>query len=675
MSFLFPSFLWALTALSIPVAIHLFNLRTYRTYYFSDLRFLQKVEQRTRSAKRLRHWVILALRLLALAALVLAFARPLAAPQALDTDTNSSRYYRLFIDNSLSMDREGSNGSLFNQALTAAADLIESLPPQAEVQVLSLDFGPEQARFYSPEVALELLDRITIGPGFARWESLRERLRETAAELAPEAHQELYFFSDFQASAWQGLLENKAEKNMHYHLVHLESLGQNTNLALDSLHFEYPVFVPGFRQKVQVYLYNYGPASSSPLALQMYLNDELVAQSRLRALDSGRQSLSLEFSPRRPGHYAGRLEIQHGEAYFDNQLYFAFSTQARAQVSLIDLGPETAFPRGIFSDSLFQIEEQELRSLDLQALAQAQLLVIEARAVPSPGFLTQLQDYLRSGGHLWLLPSSELDAFQSYAEALGLESSAQWRQEKLRGRVLNYEDPFYRGVFLGREERPDLAQVQSYLSLAHPQMQSMVSLENDQPLLARFPFGQGQVFVAASALDPAYSQLAGHPIFGPALINAALFRSDARALYLRSGVPGQYLAIPQAKASEVPLQLKREAGDLIPPQIWQRGQQRVYLPPQELAAGNYPLEREGQVLGYLALNPQRRESDLSSLSAAQWDRLQAQEQVSIYQARSIPQLSLRASQAAGPQELWPWFIALALFFGISELVLIKLWKT
>ena len=76
MSFLIPSFLWGLLALSVPVAIHLFNFRRTRRVYFTNVALLQSVQTTTRSFRRLRHWLILAARCLFLAALVLAFAQP-----------------------------------------------------------------------------------------------------------------------------------------------------------------------------------------------------------------------------------------------------------------------------------------------------------------------------------------------------------------------------------------------------------------------------------------------------------------------------------------------------------------------------------------------------------------------------------------------------------------------
>ncbi|WP_310590407.1 BatA domain-containing protein [Dyadobacter sp. NIV53] len=76
MSFLFPSFLWGLLAISIPIAIHIFNFRRTKRVYFTNVAFLKAVETQTRSVRKIKHWLIMAARILAVASLAFAFAQP-----------------------------------------------------------------------------------------------------------------------------------------------------------------------------------------------------------------------------------------------------------------------------------------------------------------------------------------------------------------------------------------------------------------------------------------------------------------------------------------------------------------------------------------------------------------------------------------------------------------------
>jgi len=106
MSFTFPQFFWAFFALAIPILIHLFNLRKHKTVYFSNTRFLQEVQRSTKAIKRLKEYILLALRLLALSAIILAFARPVL-PIRNDLDKDFSQL-SIYLDNSYSMKSSGS---------------------------------------------------------------------------------------------------------------------------------------------------------------------------------------------------------------------------------------------------------------------------------------------------------------------------------------------------------------------------------------------------------------------------------------------------------------------------------------------------------------------------------------------------------------------------------------
>ena len=76
-SFLQQSLLWGLLAVSIPIIIHLLNRKRHRTVQWAAMEFLLKATRESRGKKKLKYLIILASRALAIAALVLAIARPL----------------------------------------------------------------------------------------------------------------------------------------------------------------------------------------------------------------------------------------------------------------------------------------------------------------------------------------------------------------------------------------------------------------------------------------------------------------------------------------------------------------------------------------------------------------------------------------------------------------------
>ncbi len=100
MKFLYPEFLYGLITLAIPVIIHLFNFRKSKKIYFSSTRFLQSVKKSTSKKLKLKHYLILASRMLFLTFLVFAFAQPYLP--GLDKNPQAESVY-IYLDNSLSM--------------------------------------------------------------------------------------------------------------------------------------------------------------------------------------------------------------------------------------------------------------------------------------------------------------------------------------------------------------------------------------------------------------------------------------------------------------------------------------------------------------------------------------------------------------------------------------------
>src|SRR6056297_3586351 len=114
MQFLVPVFLTALAALAIPIIIHLFHFRRFKKVYFTNVRFLREVKEETSSRSRLRNILVLLARLLALAALVLAFAQPYLKQSG--NVQKGSKAVSIFIDNSFSMDALSQDVPLLDKA-------------------------------------------------------------------------------------------------------------------------------------------------------------------------------------------------------------------------------------------------------------------------------------------------------------------------------------------------------------------------------------------------------------------------------------------------------------------------------------------------------------------------------------------------------------------------------
>jgi hypothetical protein len=157
MSFLFPSFLWGLLAISVPIAIHIFNFRRTKKVYFTNVAFLKAVETKTRSIRQIKHWLILAARILAIACLALAFAQPFL-PTENRLSVNQRGITSLYLDNSLSMESELNNKRYLDIATSKLSDLLGIFKNATSLQLVTNDFSAQEQGLYPAE---KVRDRLT----------------------------------------------------------------------------------------------------------------------------------------------------------------------------------------------------------------------------------------------------------------------------------------------------------------------------------------------------------------------------------------------------------------------------------------------------------------------------------------------------------------------------------
>jgi len=137
MSFLAPLFLAAIGAVSLPILLHLIRRTPRGRVLFSSLMFLSPSPPRVTKRSRLEHWLLLALRALAIVLIACAFARPFLWDHATaDAEEGGpGRRIAILIDTSASMQRE----DLWNQAVAAAKQAAADANSTDAIALLAFD--------------------------------------------------------------------------------------------------------------------------------------------------------------------------------------------------------------------------------------------------------------------------------------------------------------------------------------------------------------------------------------------------------------------------------------------------------------------------------------------------------------------------------------------------------
>lgn len=135
MNFLTPWFLLGGLALGVPLVLHLRQRTTREQTLFSSLRFLAPAPPRLTQRSRLEDLLLLLLRCLALALLVIGFARPFLPRAGTPPPLGTSQRILILLDTSASMRRSG----LEAEAVRMATSTLNSARPTDEIAIYSFD--------------------------------------------------------------------------------------------------------------------------------------------------------------------------------------------------------------------------------------------------------------------------------------------------------------------------------------------------------------------------------------------------------------------------------------------------------------------------------------------------------------------------------------------------------
>lgn len=673
MKFLIPQFLWALTALSIPLIIHLFNFRRYKTVFFSNTNFLRKVEKNARAVNRLRNFIILLLRMLALAMLIILFAQPYI-PSEKDIDSGS--HVAIYLDNSPSLSVKGKSGNLSDMGRQAAADLIRSMPDNYRFQIVTNSFEGREQRFYSREDALNRVDEIDNSPAFRKFDEVFTRIKSNWENANQEGENlDVFVISDFQKSQFEEFeVDVDDRENFSFNFIYLEGTEDLHNIAIDSLWFEQPILQPGFGHKLHLQLSNDHDEPVENLSVKVEVNEELLGVRQVDIGAASTEEFEFDLLPGQRGGYRGIVKIDAGEPHFDNEFYFSFTVADPLKVFMT--GSESANKRieKLYGDSIFELNYADPKRIDFGSLANYDLIIISSGKAPLNGFEQALRNHLEQGRNILLLPDNEgNESSSNLIRQLGLGSCEALVEREQKAARVNWDDPLFENTFREKPEKPELPEIKKYYPLRSGRSYPIVELENGEAIISRIPMLNGQVLYFGVGLEDEFGSLSRHTIIVPTMLNAALKGKAGLKIYNVAGSrTGQSFDFDGQ--SEDVLEIVGEDGlHIIPRQRNNGNTTEIFDLPAGIQPGNYEIMGKGKSVGPLAVNVAREESQWSFLTIEDLENLNTFGESTIYRADNET-FSAAIGNANKGTPLWKWFLLAAAIFLLIEMLLLKIWK-
>ncbi len=698
MAFLNPLVLLGLAAAAIPILIHLFNFRKPKRVDFSSLAFLHELQKSTMRRVRIQQWLLLALRTLALACLVLAFARPTVQSGWATVFGGQPTSTALVVDHSLSMTVRDAQGDLMMQAQELASAVVEASKAGDEVFVVGTAAGRAEA-FRNPGPALDAVAELEPEAGASTTGSAVGRAF-ALLDGADNLNREVLVLSDLQASTFLDSARVPAPPGVRVTLLPVGER-RHSNVAVTDARVVSRIVEAGQPAQIEATLVAYGEEPLDGYTASLYLGGERVAQATADLAPRVPATVTFTATPQARGWLPGEVRTEADAFEWDNTRHLVLHVPETRRVLVVRGEGQRAdlvdLALGLGGSSRFAVTTVPETALAAQALGGFDVVVLVGPESLASGERAALARFVQAGGGLVVFPSERAGAPDYDAlfaalgggrlgEAVGRLGGAQPVAQF--GRV-DLEHPLFEGVFASGSasgagssgpaqlESPAIAFARPYRPGVGDE-NTLIALSSGGPFLQEVRSGQGTAFVFAVAPDPRWSDFPVRGLFVPLLYRAVYYlAADAdtgEALTVRQPAPLRVSGGTEGLRLEGP-----DGTELVPEQRSVPGGVLLEIDDTVREPGVYDVMQGERLVRRVAFNPDARESDLATLAPEEARRRLAAAtgaEVRLLDATAGQGLAAAERIAEGRTgvELWNVFLFLALLFLLAEMLVAMQWK-
>jgi hypothetical protein len=530
MSFLQPMLLAALPLVALPIIIHLINQRRYQTVKWAAMMFLLAANRMSRGYARLRQWLIMAVRMAAIAGLIFAVSRPLSGGWLGLTAGGRADTTIVLVDRSPSMQQVGANarGSKLETGLRQMVATLETLSSARWILIDSNSNTPREL-----ESIADLLTAPSASPSSASADLPAMLLAALEYVKTNKTGQtEIWICSDLRANdwnadsgRWQALRDGftGVPQIVRFHLLaYQDTSPENRSVRVTDVR----------RQKagdaaellVSLKVSGESPASGSESIPVQFEIDGARSELTIE-LAGGQGELKDHRIPLEKGRDRGwgRVSIPADANPADNDFWFVFEQPAPRQTIVVVEDPQAArslqLAASISPDPLLKcnaevLQASQMASVDWDSVS----LLLWQAPLPDAVVAKDVQAFIDRGGSAIFFPAR----VPGPAELWGARWTS-WTELKSEAPVEGW-----------RGDQDLLAHTASGAPLPVGQLQvrracgisgevtPLATFRGGSPLLARLNTERGSAYFCATTPAPADSALASGGVVFYVMVQRAL---------------------------------------------------------------------------------------------------------------------------------------------------------
>jgi hypothetical protein len=351
LSFLTPALLGGAALMAVPLVLHLAMRRRPVPHVFPALRLLQQRAVANRRRLRLRHLLLLAVRMAALVLLATALARPVLKGAGWLADTEAPVAAAFVFDTAPRMGLREGNRTRLEQAMALARVVFGRLPGGSAVAVI--DTSGEPAAFApAPAAAEARIGRLAVGtPAQSLPAAIAAGRRLLAG--AEQPRRELYVFTDCSRGAWErgtaAAAEGAAADDARVLFIDVAA-AEPRDFAIESLALASDQVAAGTSVGISAALARTGPDEARSVAVEILMPDGRYARRAIKPVEwraAGTPTVDFDIPGLDPGTRQGRVVIDGSDDLAADDVR-SFTVVVGAPAGLVVAAPAPADRTALF---------------------------------------------------------------------------------------------------------------------------------------------------------------------------------------------------------------------------------------------------------------------------------------------------------------------------------------
>ncbi|HSW56374.1 MAG TPA: BatA domain-containing protein [Ignavibacteriaceae bacterium] len=688
MTFLNPAILFGLLAASIPIIIHLLNLRKLKKIEFSTLQFLKELQKNKIRKIKLKQWLLLALRVLIILCIVTAFARPTLVGVSVGGTTSAAKTTAVFIlDDTFSMSVIDQEGSYFNQAKESIKDILDQFEEGDEFGLILVSHQPDEIEMTSN--LTKFRDEVNSSAISFTSNKLNSAIIKAVQVIgnAKNFNKEIYLFTDFQ----KGRLANENEitdlKEQLGEQVRLYSFNYGgkevSNFGIDNLKINTQIFEKDKSVKFDATIKNYSDRAKDNLVVSLFINGERLAQQSLNLNPGESKTANLEASAKTFSYNEALVEIEEDDLLEDNKKYTSFFIPEKIPVliladNLSDTKLIEAALKSVSDQGYFDVTVKKTEQISGTQLNNFQVMIIVSSNFENAR--EKVNQFLSSGKGIIIFPSSETNptGFNNSLSTIGIASAGSFvkteRGQSIQFNEIDFNHPVFENIFVDEKkkqvESPDFY---SYYKINPAgKGKRIISLEDESSFLSQYSVSGGKILLFSSSPVFSWSDFPIKSIFAPLVTKSVMYLST-KNISDANFLAGETINVNVSERNLPQIKIVRPDNreDLITLNENQRSDFISYS--STSTAGNYKFFSGEKLLTMSSVNTDPAESVTEYIDAGEFEEYLEKinfsgKHIRIDKNDNPGQMIL---QARFGSELWRYFVWIAILLALVEMTIAR----